>query len=217
MKFKHTKFLIILFLIIISSLLIGIKTKKSFDFSKIENFDINSYTIYSSKELESYYSKITDYDDLFQQSDLILKISMTDSIEIVTRCTLSEVKVLSVLKGDLAEDEIYIYEPYIVRTNNSSVLTYTGYLPMRANEEYIVCLKSIEVPEGYKKTDKQKKSYMLVDPIFGKYNIENSGVYITDTPDDSIQYENIKTNDVILTPSQLPKYNQIKNSLQKLT
>lgn len=214
MKLKHIKFIIIVSLIIVTSILIGLKTKQSFKFSKNSDINTDDYSIYNSRDLNGYYSAINDTDDLIEKSKVILKVSMTNSREMVTRATLSKVKVISILKGEIPnKDDIYIYEPYNIRTDNSSIYTYTGYLPMRSNEDYIVCLKPLDSPDGYKKTEKQQISYMFINPIFGKYNVKDSEIYVTNKLDDNMKLGDIKTKDVFMKSSEVSKYNEIKQSL----
>lgn len=216
MKFKHAGFTIIVSLIIISSILIGLKTKQSFNFSKNSDINIDNYIVYNSRDLSGYYSEINGKDDLVEKSEVILKVAMTNSREMVTRATLSKVKVVSVLKGKIPnENDIYIYEPYNIRTDNSSIYTYTGYLPMRSGEEYIVCLKQLEVPNGYKKTDKQEKSYMFINPIWGKYNVNDLSIYVTNNLDENMKLGDVKTKDVFMLQSEVPKYTEIQKSLRK--
>lgn len=216
MKSKNLWYILVVVLIMVSCIFIGIKTKKSFNLSENVNKNIETFSIYKDQSLLNFYDQISEVNDLLSNSDIVVKISITEDRESVTKATLTKVKVNSILKGNIYDKEyIYIYEPYFIRYFDCSISNYQGYLPMRKGEEYIVFLKELNAPEGYNKTDKENMSYLFVNPIWGKYNSKAQEIYTTNNIDMDIKLGDVNDKDAIIMEQDVEKYNSNKKIIDE--
>ena len=112
---------------------------------------------------------------LQEDSAYILRVIFEGVREPHNTCTFSTVRVLDVYKGDptLKNTEIYIYEyPYFVEYD--STLFYESYHSqnlMSKQEEYILFLTPFHFPEIYKPTERESRTYVLLNSYFNKFRI----------------------------------------------
>lgn len=217
MKIKKVELIVFLSIIIILSS-IAIITKKSFNYDSVlskNNWD--NYYIHMSKSDDIYYDEINDVQDILENSSLILKVKMSNNREILNQCILSEVKVEEVYKNNLdikieKDNDIYIYEPISVQED--SIYLSDGYIPMNTEDEYILCLKPLKIPEKYVMSDKEKISFMYYNPIYGKKNINNNLYYINED-NTGLKLSDLKEYNVILESKDVEKYNNYNEIMMK--
>lgn len=203
-KINKHKFLTIIILIVI--ILFGISINMKIHFNSIkqevdENF--TDFQFWATNTNVKYYDEVDSIEKLFDEAPIIAKVKMTGEKEYLNQCILSTVELINVYKNDsnlnLENKNIYIYEPVHVLQNNLTMYSTQGYIPMLKDEEYIVFLKSIKVPEGYKMSEKEKISFIYYNAKWGKYCSKGIEPYIIDEKDVNLKYEDIKNNNVILS------------------
>ena len=240
---KGDKVIVILVsLILIVSVVVGFMTRQSYyddtDFNKatenIDSFNVELEPIslfpedpFLSALGEQYGQEdINSFSELQDKSDLIVKVIPTDDRKVLfARTILSRVKVLDVYKGKdiTAGDNLYIYEPCNIQFGKAELYdSYDGYIFMHKAREYVLFLKKLNVPEGYRYRGKEKISYVLTSMAFGKYPVQAYGhtevidedrvnPYIADK---TIKFAEIKDMDLIaIRMETLKKYNEIKEQL----
>ena len=215
---KRKKVTLIIYLsILIILFLIAIITKKSIIYyDNVCKADWSNYQVNMIATNDIYYSKINNLSDILENSSIILKVRMSDDREILNQCVLSEVIVKKIYKNnlDIVLDEnksIYIYEPFSLQEN--FIYLDGGYVPMNTDEEYIVFLKPLKVPEGYTMSNKEKISFMYCNPIYGKRSVNNDLYYITQD-NENLNFDTIKSYNAILKSENLDIYNQYNNFIK---
>lgn len=248
---KGDKVIVILVsLTLIVSVVIGFMTRQSYyddtDFDKavknIDSFDVKLEPISLFPEdpflgtLGKQYGQedINNFSELQDKSDLIVKVIPTHDRKVLLQTILSRVKVLNVYKGKdiIAGDNIYVYEPCSILYKKKNMVTYgvfrpsytsyDGYILMRKGKEYILFLKKLKAPKGYRYRGKEKMSYVLTSMTFGKYPVQAYGhteVIEEDRvnpsiADKTIKFAEIKDMDLIAIRTKiLKKYNEMKEQL----
>jgi hypothetical protein len=116
----------------------------------------------------------SDVSALRTQSDLIIKAKVTNERINQMYAIHSGVMVTEVYKGKGVgiEDRIYIYEPAFF--NDGIYTAYGGYNMMAENDEYILFLKHLPIPEGYRYRGNEERTFIPVSSYFGKYPIQSS-------------------------------------------
>lgn len=241
MKKGDKAIVILVSLILIVSVVVGFMTRQSYyddtDFDKatenIDRFDVEIVPIsilpeeeYSGATGEQYGQEdINSFSELQDKSDLIVKVIPTDDRKVLFGTMLSRMKVLDVYKGKdiTAGDNLYVYEPCDIQCGKYELyISYDGYIFMHKAREYVLFLKKLNVPEGYRYRGKEKISYVLISMTFGKYPVQAYGhtevidedrvnPYIADK---TIKFAEIKDMDLIaIRMETLKKYNEIREQL----
>jgi hypothetical protein len=112
------------------------------------------------------------YEDMIEQSDIIISVSVEDERTKKNNAILTKVLVSEIYKGSLSDDYIYIYEPVdIIRAQDSHSIygTSSAYTLMQTHETYLLFLKFNKMPDGYRYTQLEQKSYLLAHQVLGKY------------------------------------------------
>ena len=240
---KGDKVIVILVsLILIVSVVVGFMTRQSYyddtDFDKavenIDSFDVELEPIslfpedpFLSALGEQYGQEdINSFSELQDKSDLIVRVIPTDDRKVLfARTILSRVKVLDVYKGKdiISSDNLYVYEPCSIQCGKYELyISYDGYIFMHKAREYVLFLKKLNAPEGYKYRGKEKISYVLTSMAFGKYSVQAYGhTEVIDedrvnpyVADKTIKFAEIKDMDLItIRMETLKKYNEIREQL----
>ncbi|MDR3595878.1 hypothetical protein [Clostridium sp.] len=220
---KNRLLIIIYCLILVLCISIGIFTRKSFygntSLPMSNNLDNLTLCVSSSDTSNIYFdNNIKDYDDLKQKSDIIVKVRLSGERKSLSGTILSKVEILSVYKGtDVKKsDIIYIYEPcFFINNTYNSV---DGYNMMVENNDYVVFLKHLKIPEGYKYKGVEQISFMPVSTKYAKYNLsnyENKAFEKNELDSTLLNYKIIKNNDIITSQkADIDKYTSIKNNLK---
>lgn len=210
MKRKASLILFIIILIILFS--VAVITKKSIipNISNLIDGEWNDYQVNMMLVSDKYYSKIDDVSDILENSSVVLKVKMSNKRENLSQCVLSEVTVEDVYKNDLdinieKDSNIYIYEP--ITLQEGAIYLTEGYIPMNTDNEYIVFLKPLKVPQGYTMSDKEKISFMYCNPVYGKKNMDND-LYFVNQDGMNLKFSDIKNYNVILNNENINMYNK---------
>lgn len=120
--------------------------------------------------------KIVDASDLATKSSLIVRVTPTGNREAFRREILSEVTVLEVLQnkdGELIPDRILVFEPVMVVIGGNRIRFESPLNLMQMGREYVLCLNFFTKPEGYKKTVEESRMYLLSNPHFGIFALQD--------------------------------------------
>lgn len=170
---------IALILVFVSALIYGVFTKMSFyDDRQVGN--LNDYAHFSialfEDNPEEFNENIKTIKDLENISDVIVKVKNVNKRESKSRAILSTVAVKEVIEGELLSNEILIYEPaYFFRFKNEIMngrFSTDGYQLLNGDEEYIMFLKKMEFPAGYKPTLEEEQTYVPISMLYGKFPAE---------------------------------------------
>ncbi len=117
-----------------------------------------------------------DVEKLFADSDLVVSVTATDKKELKYQSLLAEATVDKVYKGDktLVNQSVYVYERACLYGMRPSLYFYwsrDGYNVMLGGESYILFLSFNDMPEGYKYSEKDKKTYLLTNVYNSKYSV----------------------------------------------
>ncbi|MFL0194080.1 hypothetical protein ACJDU8_00525 [Clostridium sp. WILCCON 0269] len=237
MKKSKIVILILIISIIVSSIYFGVKTKQSFkDDMNFNNItwidDMNVNILYEPNDntdmsfANIYYNdKIDTVNDLNEKSILIAKVRPTDPNQRLNllQTILTKVEILNVYKGNYKKGEkIYIYEPSYIsllyKTKQSTYASFNCYNLMLNDKEYIVFLKKPKYPNGYKLKDREKISFMFINPLLGKYSVDSdkNTSLLSKEELNKIKYGSIKKYDIVTTSKEtLDKYNIFRDGIEK--
>ncbi len=111
--------------------------------------------------------------DVYDRSDVIVKVQATDERSFLYSSILTKVTVLDVYKGDqqLKSGDIYVYEWAQVDAMNFLLLNGT-YNIMNTGDSYYLFLSRLPMPRGYNYTPKEMRTYLLTNVYMGKYNVK---------------------------------------------
>lgn len=175
------------------------------------------------KYLEIYFDNMIDnLSQLKEESDVIVKVRASIERLNYMRAILSRVDVLEVYKGSDVKkgDHIYLYEP----SNFSAASFYYvmgGYNIMQSGQEYIVFLKHLKIPEGYRYKGNEAVSFVPISTYYGKYPMNGIGTPNLINEDlikkGAITYDDVKDFDLITTNKDiLAKYNAFKEEVLQI-
>lgn len=228
MKKLYKRFdIILILLLIIVLLVVSQKTKSSFQVTNLESeteINLMDFQVYNSNVNDIYYNKIDNADTIFNESPIIAKVKMTNEREYLNQCILSTVDIVKVYKNTTninLTNEMYIYEPTDVRSNELVMYTTNGYIPMISDNEYIVFLTPLKVPDGYRMSSVEEKSFMFYNAEMGKVSVNKLEPYITGEFDltqminNLVSYKDLINYDVILDESKSTTYKEFKEKVYK--
>ena len=227
---RNKYFLVFLSALIFFSIVLGLMTRFSFkqEFSAEEILNkADQYAVSSNEDDSSYLAiyfdnNMENLSQIKDKSNVIIKVKVTNDRQTYMSTTLSGVDVSEVYKGNGIKkgDHIYIYEPSSFF--RSSYSTMGGYNLMHRDSEYILFLKHLKIPEGYKYKGKEAISFMPVSTYYSKYPLNSNGntrVIGKDELKKGISYGVVKEFDLITeNVHNLEKYNAFKKEvLQNIT
>lgn len=219
---KNVLFLCTVIVLVLLSLIYGIKTSASFNnntnvsaiLKKSNNIHVS---IMNNPKFSSKYfnNAINTLDDLISKSDLVVKVKVESDRTNYNQAVLSRVIIKQIFKGNEAKngDNIFIYEPSNFIVGNVSFLCFDGYTLMQPQYEYILFLKHLEIPKGYNYSGKEQISYLPVSSIYGKYKISNNPEYkvINTSANNNLKYKEVENMDLIASNNDvLNKYKNLK-------
>lgn len=207
-------------LILIGSAVYGNKTANSFhDNTNVNELVKQSGVLLSLDDTGQFSSiyfnnNLLSFDQLENESELIVKVKLSQNRINYTQAVRTLVHVTDVFKGNEVKigDNIIIFEP-----SNFLGLNYfslDGYNLMRSDQEYILFLKHLKKPEDYHYTDDQAVTFMPISSYYAKYpmnSLSGEGYLSREDLDKGINYSSIKDWDIITTDqNKLKKYNEFK-------
>lgn len=223
-KVFYITILCIFITLITLSLIVRNSFKGTLDFSEANNI-VNKFQFEYGTAAGDYYNNYDDinFDVLKEDAELIIKVTLTNNREVLKDCILTKVGVSNVIKGkELINDfkEVYVYEPVSFHYPSKTVSTIGGYNLMKYDKEYILLLKRLKLPDKYNASEKQKLSFMLLNPEFSKFNMENenNGLYKvareSDFNNGEITFNNIEEYDqIFLDDKKLNDFINLKSKV----
>ncbi|MGL4873920.1 MAG: hypothetical protein ACRC30_04635 [Clostridium sp.] len=177
--------------IILISLLAGLYVKKSIVDIEVNDILTNSKEFkLSNQSLINKKEEFKSIDEIYNNSDLVIKGELSGKRKVLDGVVLSELSVKKTYKGECNE-LIYIYEPVaIVGKNSGYVVLNDGYLPMIENREYIVALNEENFSSEFKFIKGQNSSYRISDNVMGKFpiSIDNNSFEINELLGENVNY-----------------------------
>lgn len=154
---KNMYFFLVGFLILFS-VVVGIITRMSYvDDTNVEKHVIEGDSRYLNIINDEVYANhyfnndIENIEDLTNLADSIVLVSTTSDRTNYNQSILTKVKVLDVLKGNMARktEYLYVYEPNNFKYNTTYYSLY-GYNIMQIDKNYLLFLERLKVPDDYK-------------------------------------------------------------------
>lgn len=225
MRVKNNLIYYLFFLLLLSSVLIAIKTRFSYvNDMNLDYLNANSnqlqFAIVPSLENDLIDEHIQTITDLENNSNLVVRIEALDERSFKTKTLLTKCKIKEVYKGEtslLKNDYIYIYEPANFTFSYKSFISVNGYNYMKSNNEYIVFLNPLKVPQDYSKSNIDLLSFTFINSSFSKFlvNTDSRTIYIDkDTLDKGESYNNFISYEYIFTsPDIESKYIDLRNTI----
>lgn len=217
--FKKAMWIISILIVIIISVFVAFKVKSSFikqpSLSELKN--INCKVEYRFKDQETYnkkYCNIENLSDLEKNSQVILKVCVIGDGDTVAYSLRRKCKVINIIKGDIKDEIIYIYEPsYIWATKYCCE---QGYLAMEKDKKYIVFLKGIENSELAAKKE-LSAGYTFTNPAFSKYSLGEKATLVQyDATEKKIYYNEVSSLPVFFNEQKyIDLYNKILSEIEK--
>ncbi|MDQ0884717.1 hypothetical protein [Peribacillus sp. V2I11] len=177
----------------------------------------NSYvSIQNDEEFTSLYfnNNINNLDQLIKESDLIVKVKVSNERELYNQAILSKMKVKEVYKNfnDQVNQYFYMFEPNYF--NFDTYMALSGYNILKPTQEYILFLKQLKIPNGYKYEKKEKLMYVPVSTVYSKYSINTENTTKLINSNSTIQYEQIENYEILTDNKQtLAKFHSFKKDV----
>lgn len=191
-KLKRNLFYITIFLIVFICIISSLILRSSiveYNYNRFSS-EKNQYLYYPYKDLKSSGGVFTDISnenniDMNNFSDYIVKGIATGKHEILEGAVLTQIKITKTIKGNIDNDNIYIYEPIsieMMKNSTESLSSFLGYNFIKDNQEYIFCINNFSTIKEHVYTDKEKNSYVYKTPFLAKFPIKynNSDFKISD-------------------------------------
>ncbi|MBO0588367.1 MULTISPECIES: hypothetical protein [unclassified Sporosarcina] len=221
---KNKIFIAIIAVVVLSAVGVSLVTKGSFvddlSIDNIENYYGYNVGLYTDIKDNPYFeNNLTNFEELVDASELVIKAKMINVREKVTRATLTKVYVEEVLKGKLHTNEILLYEPaffwpYMDNPNTGSYST-GGYQLMQEGREYILFLQSLKSPKGYKLSKDENSSFLPVSELYGKIPIKSNWNPEVITNDEATYKEVVDSEILTREKGSLQNYIEIKKIVEK--
>lgn len=150
--------------IMIIAVILSMFVRRSITVYEFSDIIKNSHELEYTPFLDPLYSNgsfvdNTDNFKIIEDSDYIVIGSAADNREVLEDAVKTRIIIKSVLKGEINEKILDIYEPVAIRNNFYKLcLTYNGYNFIQDGRNYIFCLKKLE-----------NNVYMYVTPLYGKF------------------------------------------------
>ncbi|GKX66710.1 hypothetical protein [Inconstantimicrobium mannanitabidum] len=219
MKISNKLFIGIIIVFILSGLVTALFTRTSiteFQFKDIFNkaSTLQYYPYTDVKFSNGSFADINKVQDTNSIYKYILKGKMTGKRKILYGTVITEIKVSKVLKGNLKDETIYIYEPIAIE--NKSVWTFEGYNFIKPNKEYIFCLTD-------SKNKKEKNRYTFLNPFYGKFPLTYKEADFGIFSEDQLRGKSVETYDkfcnfeqIFISKEKKEKYFSEYNKIMKL-
>lgn len=114
-------------------------------------------------ETDMYNYDITSYQDLWDSADIVVTGTIVEH-EQLGKTVNSKIEIKDVLKGNVVDTSVYVFEPYYIRSygRNYDCVAKHNYVPMQLGKEYTLFLHLEDVY-------KNGNQYNLVSDLYGKY------------------------------------------------
>ena len=155
--------------------------------------------------------------DIYNASDLVVKVRATAERKAEYESLLTKVNVLEVYKGDhaLSNQDIYVYEyASIIMVDNTFTISLTEASNlMPADHDYYVLLNFLKRPSGYRYDAVSSRTYLLNNVCYGKFSDRKySSDHSTLEYEQGMPYKKIKYLDVLyIDQSQVDDYYDMRN------
>lgn len=215
--------------VLVCAVVVGVLTRFSFQGSTTlkhltDNSNINQYTIQIFQEdgvddLYNMFAKVSNYSGLEKCSELIAKVKVTDDRKLYSNTINTKVVLEEIYKsdGNLAKnDNIYIYEPADFEEEFEIFDSQNGYQLMESGKEYYVFLNGLKTAEGYKKSEKEKITFLPSTTKFSVYSTDNKKQKVLnqekiDGDEERYKYGEIKNLNILTSSkSELETYENIR-------
>ncbi|WP_202077778.1 hypothetical protein [Caldalkalibacillus salinus] len=219
-------YLILIVSVMLVSVLTALLTKSSFasneEFNDLSEYEDALVTVTSNDSFTSIYfnNNIKDVKELWQQADTVVRGVPLEPRKHLHQATFTPLQVSIVLKGELKENVINIYEPSDIDFTSQKLSFYysrSGYLLMENDREYILFLKKLPVPEGYEKSEEEERSYLPLSTLYAKYPVGSTweGDIISSESSD-FTLKDVYGYDILTRDDQiLSKYLDFRNQLEQ--
>ncbi|MGE6631662.1 hypothetical protein [Bacillus sp. NPDC077027] len=191
------------------------KSLKEFDSFIVSNDDASEYTdIYFN-------NNIVNVDNLFAKSELVVVGKIADKRLNYNQAIKSEFKIEKILKSDSDENnqlkKILVFEPSYFSFDTYNVQS--GYNLMESNRSYLLFLKHLKTPKGYKYKKDEEITYMPVSTFYSKYVFKtkkDNTKLISAQALNNLKYREIKDYDLLTSDAEIfNMYKTLKNELLK--
>lgn len=215
--------------VLVCTAVAGVLTRFSFQGSTTlkqltDNSNINQYTIQIFQEdgvdnLYNMFAKVSNYSELEKSSELIAKVKVTDDRKLYSNTINTKVVLEEIYKsdGNLAKnDNIYIYEPADFEEEFEIFDSQNGYQLMESGKEYYVFLNGLKTAQGYKKSEKEKITFLPSTTKFSVYSTDNKKQKVLnqekiDGDEERYKYGEIKNLNILTSSkSELETYENIR-------
>ena len=183
--------------------------------------------LYNLSDDSQFASQELSMQELYDSSDLVVKVTALDEREAKYESILTAVTVDEVYKGDsaLKDKKIYVYEfAYIFLFDNEYLIdTYGGtYNIMNPGNQYYLLLNFNKMPDGYQYSKKDKNTYLISNIYFGKFSCDENHISSVQViPEESmnqLRYADIKNWDILpKDSSEISEYTKKRKDLLNIT
>lgn len=160
------------------------------------------------------------FNDLYEKADLVVKGKVSGNRELFLQATKTKTELLHVYKGTGVEkgECIYIYEPTTILYGLSYYECMGGYMLMLDEEEYIMFLQHLKVPDSYKYKKDEEHTYVPISTTFSKYSLsqEDHVAVVDDFGEEQVLFRDTMKYEIIAaTEEKKEKYIQLKQEVLK--
>lgn len=182
------------------------------------------YVGYREKEV-----KFADAAELLNDSDAVFIVEATGERRRTKDEILSCFTVRQALKpyeNIRAGEEIWIYEPttvFFLDTSlnneelyersvphhviiNKHISLDSVHIPMRSGRQYLVCLKLFRKPEGYRYSEREKRTFLLTDPNSSQFRTDQEIQNYVPQGETKITFQNLAQYDCMMNEQDFSKY-----------
>lgn len=180
-------------LIIACAVIVGVFTRLSFQGSTtldqlMSSKNTDKYTIQifeddSQDDKFSQFANVKNYDELNKNSVLIAKVKVTHDRSLYSNTVNTRAIIKEIYKSDgnlKKNDNIYIYEPADFEEDFEIFDSTGGYQLMETGKEYYVFLNGLKTAQGYKKSKKEKITFVPSTTKYSVYSAENKKKQVLD-------------------------------------
>jgi hypothetical protein len=186
----------------------------SISYKIVDETSIGYYFADYKQEGNSYKMPAVSVNETLKNSDLVVKVTVTNNRKYKFDSILTMAKVDQVYKGnhELINQYIYIYEWSTIRLFNNNLVYQSkdGYNIMNAGDQYYLFLKFNKMPDKYKYSDDDLRTYLLTNIYNSKYKVivcEDMKVLPQEEIKNKKNYGDIKAWDVLpIGQEQIEQY-----------
>ncbi len=212
--------------LILIALCFGLLTRKSFRESsvnlescgdaQVSLSEFNDPVVSEAIDIKKYFNNdIDDYDELFGKSDLIVAGKVEGKREVYNQALKTGFRIHNIIKDESSvnlPETIYVFEPSLFYFDTYEVGS--GYNLMLDDTEYILFLKHLEVPKGYKYKNDEAITFVPVSTYFSKYALNDNRKEEVFHPDESLTYKDVKNRGILAEKQDIvDTYNTIKDQI----